>query len=190
MKKITFTAIASLIGAVALTTQVQADTQDSMHSNMHQNMSGMHQAMHGEAMHENDEPCHHQSAVGYSVKDKTPQQTVEVILSDDMKIHLPENLVLEQGKVVAFNITNTGKLEHEFSIGSKQEQLQHREMMKAMQGGDHHHDMPNVVTLKPGEKKTLQWVFEGDLDVQFACNIIGHAEAGMVTDISIQALTD
>ncbi|MGB5121546.1 MAG: copper-binding protein, partial [Vibrio fluvialis] len=36
------------------------------------------------------------------------------------------------------------------------------------------------VTVQPGKAKQLMWHFQGDNHVEFACNIPGHAEAGMV----------
>ncbi len=78
---------------------------------------------------------------------------------------------------------NTGKIDHEFSIGSAVEQLKHREMMRQM--GNHEHDSGSTVTVKPGKTKELLWHFQGDNKVEFACNIPGHAEAGMVKSIEL-----
>ena len=71
----------------------------------------------------------------------------------------------------------------EFSIGSAAEQLEHREMMKNM--GSHTHDSGSTVTVKPGKAKQMLWHFHGDNHVEFACNIPGHAEAGMVKSVTL-----
>lgn len=42
------------------------------------------------------------------------------------------------------------------------------------------HDDPNAVTVEPGQTRELTWRFVGNQPVLFACNIPGHAEAGMV----------
>ena len=85
--------------------------------------------------------------------------------------------------VVQFVVMNTGKIDHEFSIGSVSEQLEHREMMKKM--GNHAHDSGSTVTVKPGKAKQMLWHFHGDNNVEFACNILGHAEAGMVKALTL-----
>jgi uncharacterized cupredoxin-like copper-binding protein len=45
------------------------------------------------------------------------------------------------------------------------------------------HDHPNSVLLKPGERKELIWKFPQDAVLEFACNLPGHYEAGMVGDV-------
>lgn len=108
---------------------------------------------------------------------------VHVILSDDMKITFKKDVTIEPNDVVQFVVMNTGKIDHEFSIGSAVEQLKHREMMRQM--GNHEHDSGSTVTVKPGKTKELLWHFQGDNKVEFACNIPGHAEAGMVKSIEL-----
>lgn len=58
----------------------------------------------------------------------------------------PEELELAAGEVVKFEITNTGNLEHEFVIGSKEAQEEHRQMMLNMANGGGH-DMSNAQRL-------------------------------------------
>ena len=40
-------------------------------------------------------------------------------------------------------------------------------------------DEPNAITVDPGQTKELIWKFGKDKDVEFACDIPGHAEQGM-----------
>jgi len=106
----------------------------------------------------------------------------------------PEELELAAGEVVKFEITNTGNLEHEFVIGSKEAQEEHRKMMLDMANGEGHdmsnmsqgegHDMANMsmagVTIAPGETGTLLWsVPDNTNELEYACNIPGHYESGM-----------
>ncbi|WKY60500.1 copper-binding protein [Vibrio sp. SNU_ST1] len=133
------------------------------HSNM-MNMEGM---MDMEGM----------SKVGMPATGAKPDKVVHVLLSDDMKITFKNKVDIEPNDVVQFVVMNTGKIDHEFSIGSASEQLEHREMMKNM--GNHAHDSGSTVTVKPGKAKQMLWHFHGDNNVEFACNIPGHAEAGM-----------
>ena len=77
-----------------------------------------------------------------------------------------------------FPVTNRGQVRHEFSIGSADEQDAHRVMMRKMPNMVHND--PNTVTVDPGQTRELTWRFGGDQPVVLACNIPGHAEAGMV----------
>ncbi|KLV04087.1 copper-binding protein [Photobacterium aquae] len=124
------------------------------------------------------------SAVGMPAPGAKPDKVVHVLLSDDMKIRFKKHVDIKPNDIVQFVIMNTGNIDHEFSIGSATEQLEHREMMRTMK--DHHnHDSGSTVTVKPGKAKQLLWHFHGDKNVEFACNIPGHAEAGMVKKITL-----
>ncbi|PMH12504.1 copper-resistant cuproprotein CopI [Vibrio splendidus] len=123
------------------------------------------------------------SEVGMPATGAKPDKVVHVLLSDDMKITFKNKVDIEPNDVVQFVVMNTGKIDHEFSIGSASEQLEHREMMKNM--GNHAHDSGSTVTVKPGKAKQLLWHFHGDNNVEFACNIPGHAEAGMVKSLTL-----
>lgn len=123
------------------------------------------------------------SEVGMPATGAKPDKVVHVLLSDDMKITFKNKVDIEPNDVVQFVVMNTGKIDHEFSIGSASEQLEHREMMKNM--GNHAHDSGSTVTVKPGKAKQMLWHFHGDNNVEFACNIPGHAEAGMVKSITL-----
>ncbi|MEZ9391265.1 copper-resistant cuproprotein CopI [Vibrio splendidus] len=123
------------------------------------------------------------SEVGMPAKGAKPDNVVHVLLSDDMKITFKNKVDIEPNDVVQFVVMNTGKIDHEFSIGSASEQLEHREMMKKM--GNHAHDSGSTVTVEPGKAKQMLWHFHGDNNVEFACNIPGHAEAGMVKALTL-----
>lgn len=123
------------------------------------------------------------SEVGMPATGAKPDKVVHALLSDDMKITFKNKVDIEPNDVVQFVVINTGKIDHEFSIGSASEQLEHREMMKNM--GNHAHDSGSTVTVKPGKAKQMLWHFHGDNHVEFACNIPGHAEAGMVKSVTL-----
>ncbi|EHN68554.1 copper-resistant cuproprotein CopI [Aliivibrio fischeri] len=124
------------------------------------------------------------NAVGMPATGMKQDKVVHVILSDDMKITFKKEVNIEPNDIVQFVIMNTGKIDHEFAIGNEAEQLEHREMMKKMASG-HAHDSGSAVTVKPGKAKQIIWHFHGDKNVEFACNIPGHAEAGMVKKITL-----
>ncbi|MDR9826473.1 copper-binding protein [Vibrio sp. FNV 38] len=124
------------------------------------------------------------SAVGMPATGAQPDKVVHLILSDDMKITFKSDVTIEPNDVVQFVVMNTGKIDHEFTIGSKDEQTEHRKMMANM-GSHHDHDTGNTVTVAPGKAKQLLWHFHGDNKVEFACNIPGHYEAGMKKNIQL-----
>ncbi|NOH70655.1 cupredoxin family protein [Vibrio pectenicida] len=142
------------------------------HSNMNQSTMD-HSMMNMEGM----------SEVGMPAKGAQPDKVIHVLLSDDMTIQFKKEVNIEPNDVVQFVVMNLGKIDHEFTIGSAKEQLEHREMMKTMT--QHMHDSGSAVTVKPGEAKQLLWHFHGDSKVEFACNIPGHAEAGMVKKVTL-----
>jgi uncharacterized cupredoxin-like copper-binding protein len=92
------------------------------------------------------------------------------------------------GETVRFVVRNLGRQRHEFVIASHAEHLEHRAMMRAMpemKMGDE----ANAVELEPGETKELVWKFGKDADVEFACDLPGHAEAGMRGSIIVEGAT-
>ncbi len=108
----------------------------------------------------------------------------------------PERLDITPGETIKFEIANTGNLEHEFVIGDAAAQEAHREMMQEMSGnhgdgghgnhgghdmaeGEHGGSMP-AITIAPGETAELVWTAPENVgELEYACNIPGHYEAGM-----------
>lgn len=98
-----------------------------------------------------------------------------------------ERIEVEAGETVRFVVTNTGELEHDFTLGTPAMQRAHRKEMRQMmaEGGTHGHDDPNAVMLEPGETKELVWQFAEADELEFACNVPGHYQAGMRGEILI-----
>ena len=129
-------------------------------------------------------------AVG-DVNDAT--RTIEVEMTDNYYDHM--QISVRRGEIVRFVIHNRGQLLHEFNIGTKDMHVAHQNEMMAMMnsgrmsptgikhghGGMMGHDDPNSVLLNPGETKELVWKFsEARAGLEFACNVPGHYQAGMV----------
>ncbi|WP_428772585.1 copper-resistant cuproprotein CopI [Vibrio sp.] len=178
---------------IALTLTMLATNVSADMGNSHSNNKAMdHSKMdHSQMQSDNSKMNHNNmgnvqgmSAVGMPAKGAKPDKVIHVILSDDMKITFKKEVKIEPNDVVQFVVMNTGKIDHEFAIGSPSEQLEHREMMKNMSDG-HMHDSGNAITVEPGKAKQLMWHFHGDTNVEFACNIPGHAEAGMVKKVKL-----
>ena len=47
------------------------------------------------------------------------------------------------------------------------------------------HSHKNSVLLEPQEEKKIIWKFDTTINLQAACNVPGHYEAGMVGDINL-----
>jgi uncharacterized cupredoxin-like copper-binding protein len=133
------------------------------------------------AAHDAKHDQHGGSAHGATVTDGQPGKPADVtrtvrvsMRDDDFDV---KSIQVRAGETIRFVIKNDGYEPHEFGIASPQEHLEHRAMMKQMPNMQH--DDPNVVTVDAGQTKEIVWKFGKDADVEFACNIPGHAERGM-----------
>lgn len=141
--------------------------------------AGTHDGGHG---HSNSDghghKSEHASPIGSPAEYSPENRQVEVFLDDSMRFTFSPNLeALKSGEAVTFVILNEGKIDHEFSIGTADEQKAHMEMMKKMPDMKHHDN--TTVSLSPGQEGEMSWLFSGDQEVVFSCNIPGHYEAGM-----------
>lgn len=144
---------------------------------------------------------HDSSSVGEPAKATANTRTVQVTLIDNA--FEPETIKVKAGETIRFVLTNTGQLLHEFNLGTAAMHAEHQKEMAMMAehgmitptgvdekrmkmdhsnmpGHAMKHDDPNSVLVAPGEKKELVWKFSKAVDLEFACNIPGHYEAGMV----------
>ncbi|PQO99580.1 MULTISPECIES: plastocyanin/azurin family copper-binding protein [Pseudomonas] len=136
-------------------------------------------------------------------------RSIEIVMGD-MSFN-PKTIEIKAGETVRFVLVNKGQLLHEFNLGDaamhaghQQEMLQMQQSgmlmptgMKAMDHGsmagmDHSaeghgmkHDDPNSVLVKPGKTAELTWAFTQGTNLEFACNIPGHYQAGMVGKLTV-----
>jgi uncharacterized cupredoxin-like copper-binding protein len=47
------------------------------------------------------------------------------------------------------------------------------------------HDDPNAILLEPGDSGEVIWKFTQTTALEFACNVPGHYDSGMMGDISV-----
>lgn len=92
-----------------------------------------------------------------------------------------KQIEVDAGETIRFVVTNTGKLDHDFTLGTPAMQRAHQEEMRQMmsEGDMQGHDDPNAIMLEPGQTKELIWRFAEADELEFACNVPGHYEAGM-----------
>lgn len=159
----------------------------------------------GGAIAAGDDDHSHGEKIGSPAAAEDAGRTVEIVLYDNY--YEPENVTAKVGEVIRFAIKNEGQLVHEFNIGTAAMHAAHKgEMLMMLQHGvlfpdridrekmaaggeDGHsmkHDEPNSVLLEPGETAEVVWKFSEAAKLEFACNIPGHYEAGMVGEIKWQ----
>ncbi len=143
--------------------------------------------------------------MGEAAKASESARTITVEMHDNY--YEPESITVKPGETVRFVIENKGALVHEFNLGTAQMHETHQRSMQMMVDhgvirGDHidhrmmemdmgdghsmKHDAPNAVLMEPGETKEIVWRFGGATDLEFACNVPGHYQAGMYGDIEFE----
>ncbi|WP_282611145.1 cupredoxin domain-containing protein [Pelagibius sp. Alg239-R121] len=131
-------------------------------------------------------------------------RTIEVTMYDNY--YEPESLDVQEGETVRFVIKNEGDLVHEFNIGTTEGHAAHQDEMmmmvehgvleadrinwtvaRKMQASMGHgtHDDPNSTLLEPGESGEVIWSFPVHATLEFACNVPGHYDAGMMGEINL-----
>ncbi|MCR9256371.1 MAG: cupredoxin domain-containing protein [Alphaproteobacteria bacterium] len=131
-------------------------------------------------------------------------RTVEIVMYDNY--YEPEELSLKKGETVRFVIRNAGNFVHEFNIGTPDMHYEHQpemrmmmehgvlrpdridwEAAKAMQASMGHgmHKEANSLLLEPGKSGEIVWRFPERTALEFACNVPGHYDSGMVGEIDL-----
>lgn len=110
-------------------------------------------------------------------------RTVNVDMSDKMR-YTPDSLTLKQGETVKFVLKNSGKIMHEFVLGTMSELKEHSALMKKFPGMEH--SEPYMAHVAPGKTETIAWQFTKAGNFNFGCLIPGHFEAGMVGNVAVK----
>ena len=126
-------------------------------------------------------------------------RTIEIVMKENF--YEPESISVKAGETVRFKVVNKGELVHEFNIGTRPMHMAHQkememmvdhgvlevdkinhERMKMDMGGGKtmEHDDPNSVLLEPGKSGEIVWKFTKATELEFACNVPGHYDAGMM----------
>ncbi len=131
-------------------------------------------------------------------------RTIEIVMHDNY--YEPENISVKEGETVRFIIQNAGALVHEFNIATSEMHEAHApemkmmmehgvlepdkinwEAAKAMQESMGHgmHEEANSLLLEPGKSGEIVWTFPDHSELEFACNVPGHYDSGMVGEIDL-----
>ncbi len=106
-------------------------------------------------------------------------RSIDVRMDDSMRFS-PETLQVQAGETVRLVVHNAGRLEHELVLGSDAQIREHAEAMK--KGTDHHshgHAGGAAISVAPGQTGELVVTLAQAGQLQMACLVPGHYEAGM-----------
>ncbi len=110
------------------------------------------------------------------------KRTIDVSMGDDMRFK-PDRIAVRQGETLRFRVRNSGKVMHEFVIGTQAENAKHAELMIKFPNMEH--DEPYMAHVPPGKSGEIVWNFNRAGTFEFACLIAGHYQAGMVGTITV-----
>ncbi|MFV1960807.1 MAG: plastocyanin/azurin family copper-binding protein [Acidimicrobiia bacterium] len=111
---------------------------------------------------------------------------VEIVMTDFG--FAPEASTFEVGETVTFLFSNNGVIAHDAVIGTEEEQRLHAaEMAESGEEAQEEEENPAAIDLRPGATGTLDYTFTEPGELVIACTWPGHLEAGMRTDIVVEA---
>ena len=132
-------------------------------------------------------------------------RTIKVKMYDNY--YEPSFFNIKAGETIKFEVENFGELVHEFNIANALMHMQHqpemekmveneilfsdyidKKKMKKMAKLDKSmgHSHSNSVLLAPKEKGNLIWKFHNATNIEIACNVPGHYQAGMIAKVTIK----
>lgn len=143
--------------------------------------------------------------IGEPGKASEATRIIEIVMTDNR--FEPERISIEKGQTIRFVLKNEGEFVHEFNIGTAKMHAKHQEEMVVMfehgvlevdkihrdlmkmdmgDGRTMDHNDPNSVLLEPGSGAEMVWRFASSARLEFACNIPGHYDVGMMGDIRVR----
>ena len=132
-------------------------------------------------------------------------RVIKVIMYDNY--YEPSSFQIKEGETVKFEVENAGMLVHEFNIANKMMHMKHQpEMIKMAENGillafsidkekmkkmakmdkSMGHSHSNSVLLEPKQKGDIIWKFDNAVNIEVACNVPGHYQAGMIAKVNIK----
>ena len=132
-------------------------------------------------------------------------RVIKVVMYDNY--YEPSSFQIKEGETIKFEVENAGMLVHEFNIANKMMHMKHQpEMLKMAENGillafsidkekmkkmakmdksmGHSHN--NSVLLEPKQKGVIIWKFDNVVNIEVACNVPGHYQAGMIAKVNIK----
>ena len=143
--------------------------------------------------------------IGSKGKDSEVSRIIKVIMYDNY--YEPSSFQIKAGETIKFEVENAGELVHEFNIANKMMHIKHqpemekmveneilladsidKDKMKKMAKIDKSmgHSHSNSVLLEPKQKGEIIWKFDNAVNIEVACNVPGHYQAGMIAEVDIK----
>ena len=120
-------------------------------------------------------------------------RSIEVVMLDNMKF-MPDTLQVNEGETIRFVVRNKGKLTHEMVIGNPTDIAAHAKEMQEMATTGHPVHQHNyatrtsgaiAVTVPAGESRDWIVKFGDATELEIACLVAGHYEAGMKGQLKV-----
>ena len=132
-------------------------------------------------------------------------RVIKVVMYDNY--YEPSSFQIKEGETIKFEVENAGMLVHEFNIANKMMHMKHQpEMIKMAENGillafsidkekmkkmakmdkSMGHSHSNSVLLEPKQKGNIIWKFDNAVNIEVACNVPGHYQAGMIAKVNIK----
>ena len=142
--------------------------------------------------------------IGSKGNESEVSRVIKVVMYDNY--YEPSSFQIKAGETIKFEVENAGMLVHEFNIANKMMHMKHqpemekmaengillaffidKEKMKKMAKMDKTmgHSHSNSVLLEPKEKGSIVWKFDNAVNIEIACNVPGHYQAGMIAKADI-----
>ena len=143
--------------------------------------------------------------IGSLGKESEVSRIIKVVMHDNY--YEPSSFQIKAGETIKFEVENAGMLVHEFNIANKMMHMKHqpemakmaengillafsidKEKMKKMAKMDKSmgHSHSNSVLLEPKQKGEIIWKFDNAINIEVACNVPGHYQAGMIAEVNIK----
>ena len=131
-------------------------------------------------------------------------RVIKVVMYDNY--YEPSSFKIKAGETIRFELVNAGELVHEFNIANKMMHMKHqpemekmvekkilfadsidKNKMKKMAKIDKSmgHSHSNSVLLEPKQKGDIIWKFDNAVNIEIACNVPGHYQAGMIARVDV-----
>ncbi len=112
-----------------------------------------------------------------------PDRTIAVSMTDNMRF-TPASFEVKAGEVIEFVVSNDGKLQHEFVLGTPDTLAEHNELMKRFPNMEH--EEPYMAHVDPDKSIKIIWQFSKSGTFEYGCLLPGHFDAGMRGTVAVK----
>jgi uncharacterized cupredoxin-like copper-binding protein len=127
-------------------------------------------------------------AFGHPGDPADADRTIDIEALDTLKFE-PDSVTVKAGETVTFRVHNAGQNDHEFVLGTQEEQQEHEQEMQQMAesgSGMHMEDEANALDIPAGETKEITWTFTDAGEMIYGCHEPAHYDAGMKGTITVE----